>query len=163
MDFSPGLQTYVDTNWPFTKQSNCVSNKKTLDVVWSGQYLSIHKSWNAMLGFILLVKVSSFRFILLCDSYGANGQFVPCHTISSFCPLGKLLNNIEESNEPRGKTRLADDRVKPWLTKMINSSLSNTMIRIGNLDLRHLIDTLNYLATPTPKSSRFLITFSWIM
>ena len=37
------------------------------------------------------------------------------------------------------------------------------MIQIGNLDLGHLIDTLNYLATPTPKSSRFLITFSWIM
>ena len=60
-------------------------------------------------------------------------------------------------------TRLAVDGVKPWLTKMINSSSSNTMIRIGNLDLGHLIDTLNYLATPTPKSSRFLITFSWIM
>ena len=27
------------------------------------------------------------------------------------------------------------------------------MIRIGNLDLGHLIDTLNYLATPTPKST----------
>ena len=26
------------------------------------------------------------------------------------------------------------------------------MIQIGNLDLGHLIDTLNYLATPTPKS-----------
>ena len=37
------------------------------------------------------------------------------------------------------------------------------MIRIGNLDLEHLIDTLNYLATPTPKSCRFLIAFSWIM
>ena len=36
------------------------------------------------------------------------------------------------------------------------------MIRIGNLDLGHLIDTLNYLATPTPKSSRFLMTFSWL-
>ena len=32
------------------------------------------------------------------------------------------------------------------------------MIRIGNLDLGHLIDTLNYLATPTPKSFRFLIS-----
>ena len=32
------------------------------------------------------------------------------------------------------------------------------MIQIGNLDLGHLIDTLNYLSTPTPKSSRFLIT-----
>ena len=60
-------------------------------------------------------------------------------------------------------TRLAVDRVKPWLTKMVNSSSSNTMIRIGNLDLGHLIDTQNYLTTPTPKSSRFLITFSWIM
>ena len=50
-----------------------------------------------------------------------------------------------------------------WFTLMINSSSSNTMIQIGNLDLGHLIDTLNYLATPTPKSSRFLITFSWIM
>ena len=37
------------------------------------------------------------------------------------------------------------------------------MIQIGNLDLGHLIDTLNYLATPTAKSSRFLITFSWNM
>ena len=37
------------------------------------------------------------------------------------------------------------------------------MIQIGNLDLGHIIDTLNYLATPTPKSSMFLITFSWIM
>ena len=27
------------------------------------------------------------------------------------------------------------------------------MIQIGNLDLGHLIDTLNYLATPTPKST----------
>ena len=26
------------------------------------------------------------------------------------------------------------------------------MIRIGNLDLGHLIDTLNYLATPSPGS-----------
>ena len=26
------------------------------------------------------------------------------------------------------------------------------MIQIGNLDLGHLIDTLNYLATATPKS-----------
>ncbi len=33
------------------------------------------------------------------------------------------------------------------------------MIQIGNLDLGHLIDTLNYLATLTPKSSRLLITF----
>ena len=31
---------------------------------------------------------------------------------------------------------------------MINSSLSNTMILIGNLDLGHLIDTLNFLAGP---------------
>ena len=37
------------------------------------------------------------------------------------------------------------------------------MIQIGNLDLGHLIDTLNYLATPIPNSCRFLITFSWIM
>ena len=38
------------------------------------------------------------------------------------------------------------------------------MIPILNLDLGHLIDTLNYLATPsTAKSCRFLITFSWIM
>ena len=44
---------------------------------------------------------------------------------------------------------------------MINSSSSNKMIRIGNLDLGHLIDTLNYLATPTPKSSRFLITLGF--
>ena len=37
------------------------------------------------------------------------------------------------------------------------------MILIGNLDLE-LIDTLkNYLATPTPRSCRFLMTFSWIM
>ena len=47
-------------------------------------------------------------------------------------------------------TRLAVDRVKPWLTKMIYSSLSNTMIWIGNLDLGHLIDTLKYLASPSP-------------
>ena len=60
-------------------------------------------------------------------------------------------------------TRLAVNRVKPWLTKMINSSSSNTMIQIENLDLGFLTDTLNYLATPTPKSSRFLITISWIM
>ena len=39
-------------------------------------------------------------------------------------------------------TRLAVDRVKPWLTKMINSSSSNTMIRIGKLDLGHLIKLL---------------------
>ena len=37
------------------------------------------------------------------------------------------------------QTRLAVDRVKPWLTKMINSSLSNTMIRIENLELEKLI------------------------
>ena len=30
------------------------------------------------------------------------------------------------------------------------------MIRIGYLDLGHPIDNLNYLATPTPKSCRFL-------
>ncbi len=29
------------------------------------------------------------------------------------------------------------------------------MILIGYLDLGHLIDTLNYLATPTPKNCRF--------
>ena len=41
---------------------------------------------------------------------------------------------------------------------MINSSSSNTIILIGNLDLGHLIDILNYLATPTPEqnSSVFL-------
>ena len=40
------------------------------------------------------------------------------------------------------------------------------MILIGNLglgSLGHLIDILNYLATPTPKSCRLLITFSLIM
>ena len=37
------------------------------------------------------------------------------------------------------------------------------MIQIWNLNLGHLIDTLNYLDTPTPKSIRFLITFSWNM
>ena len=57
----------------------------------------------------------------------------------------------------KAKTRLAVNRVKPWLTKMINSSSSNTMIWIWNLNLGHLIDTLNYLATPTHKSIRFLI------
>ena len=36
-------------------------------------------------------------------------------------------------------------------------------IGIHHLDLGHFIDTLNYLATSTPKSSRFLITFSWII
>ena len=46
-------------------------------------------------------------------------------------------------------TRLAVDRVKPCLTKMINSSSSNTMIRIGKLDLGHLGkgDHSRYLAT----------------
>ena len=77
------------------------------------------------------------------------------------CTMYILYNN--ECKFLLSQTRLAVDRVKPWLTKMINSSSSNTMIRIRNLDLGHLIDTLNYLATPTPKSSRFLITFSWIM
>ena len=74
--------------------------------------------------------------------------------------ISEIHNYLKVTN---GETRLAVDRVKPWLTKMINSSSSNTMIWIGNLDLGHLIDILNYLATPTPKSSRFLITFSWIM
>ena len=46
---------------------------------------------------------------------------------------------------------------------MINSSSSNTMILIWNLDLGHLISTLSYLATPIPKTCRFMITFSWLM
>ena len=40
-------------------------------------------------------------------------------------------------------TRLPVDMVKPWFTKRINSSLSNTMIPIGNLDFEHLIGNLN--------------------
>ena len=43
----------------------------------------------------------------------------------------------------------------------INSSLSNTMIPIGNLDFGHL--KLLGLAPPIPTSCRLWITFSWIM
>ncbi len=37
------------------------------------------------------------------------------------------------------------------------------MIRIGNINFRHLTDYPRYLATPTPKSYWFLTTFSLIM
>ena len=39
-------------------------------------------------------------------------------------------------------TRLPVDKVKPWFTKRINSSLSNTIIRIGNLDFGNLNESL---------------------
>ena len=39
-------------------------------------------------------------------------------------------------------TRLPVDKVKPWFTKRINSSSSNTIIRIGNLDFGNLNESL---------------------
>ena len=48
------------------------------------------------------------------------------------------FNNLQSSNKSREfivETRLAVDRVNPWLTKLINSSSSNTMTPIGNLTL----------------------------
>ena len=47
--------------------------------------------------------------------------------------------------------------------QLCNSCSSNTMILFGNLDLGHLIDTLRYLAIPSSKSYRLLITFFLIM
>ena len=84
-------------------------------------------------------------------------------TKQTYLDITFILHILYYTLSLENSTRLAVDRVKPWLRKMINSRSSNTMIPIGNLDLGHLIDTLNYLATPTLKSSRFLITFSWIM
>ena len=58
------------------------------------------------------------------------------------------------------RTRLAVDRVKPWVTNRINSRSPNTMTPIGNLDLGHLNDTLSYLDTPISKSCMSLFLLS---
>ena len=60
--------------------------------------------------------------ILICQFY-----------TSQFCP----------------KSNLIKDKI-PVLAHELTSYV-NTMILIGNLDLGHIIDTLNYFATPTPK------------
>ena len=49
----------------------------------------------------------------------------------------------------RPKSNLIKDKI-PVLAHELTSYV-NTMILIGNLDLGHIIDTLNYFATPTPK------------
>ena len=127
---------------------------RTLNLwTWARQFLKFDH-------FSYIVPMQSKSFLYNCEAYNIKKTF------ASVSRNNNIINPIHVviwNSSIIGLTRLAVDRVKPWLTKMINSSLSNTLIRIGKLDLGHLIDTLNYLATPTPKSSRFLITFSWII
>ena len=56
----------------------------------------------------------------------------------NFSTWSEMMETV--SKEVRNKKVIT--RVKPWLSKIIYSRTSNTMILIGNLDLGHLIETL---------------------
>ena len=72
-----------------------------------------------------------------------------------------LCTKIPSRMKSSMKYRVSKKKRHNVFTDITPSNQSNTMILIGNLDLGYLID--NLLTTPTPRSCRFLITFSWIM
>ena len=67
------------------------------------------------------------------DLFAFHIQVLSSENATKFCP----------------KSNLIKDKI-PVLAHELTSYV-NTMILIGNLDLGHIIDTLNYFATPTPK------------